>query len=88
VSSLNNSYNTDFGWTLDTGEVPGISVYLRDGSDIYQTYETNGRGVEILSSFAGYLDISPYGRQEEWEDSPDGWPQGSPYERNRRHDEY
>ena len=35
-----------------------------------------------------FLDLTPYGRQEEWEDSPEGWPQGAPYQWWRRHDEY
>lgn len=88
VSSFDSTFNDDFGWTRDDQEIPGVSVYLRLGEDVFQTYVTEGRGVEILSGFVGYLDVSPYGRQEAWEDSPPGWPQTPAHERNRRHDEY
>lgn len=88
VSSANNSYNRDWGWTDAEGEIPGISVYLRRAEQVFLTYTAQGRGVEILSGFAGYLDITPYGRQEQWEHSPAGWPQQPPHERNRRLDEY
>ena len=88
VSSFACSYNQDFGWTQPDGEVPGVSVYLRRKDDVFLTYSTTGRGVEPLSGLVGYLDISPYGRQEEWEDSPDGWPQLPAFTVGKRHDEY
>jgi predicted dithiol-disulfide oxidoreductase (DUF899 family) len=88
VSSLTCSYNQDFGWTQPDGEVPGVSVYLRQGDDVFLTYSTTGRGVEPLSGLVGYLDISPYGRQEEWEDSPARWPQLPAFTVGKRHDEY
>lgn len=88
VSSSDSTFNRDFGWTDDRGEIPGVSVYLRDGDHVYQSYSTTGRGVEPLSAFSGYLDITPYGRQEDWEDSPEGWPQEAPGTGLRRHDEY
>lgn len=88
VSSAASTFNRDFGWTQDTGEVPGISVFLRDGDRVFQTYSTTGRGVEPLSSLTGYLDLVPYGRQEDWEDSPPGWPQQAAHQRNRRKDQY
>lgn len=88
VSSYRNTYNRDWGWTDDDGEIPGVSVYLRCGDGVFLTYSTQGRGVEPLSGFAGYLDITPFGRQEDWEDSPVGWPQQPPFTRDRRHDEY
>ena len=53
VSSANNTYNQDFGWTRDGEELPGVSVYLRRGEEIFQTYVTEGRGVEPLSGLAG-----------------------------------
>lgn len=56
--------------------VPGrISCYLRRGDDIFLTYWTTARGDEVLSPSFGLLDMTAYGRREEWEDSPDGWPQ-------------
>ena len=87
-SSLNSDFNYDFGATTDDGEQHGVSVFLRDGDDIYQTYHTGARGVEYLGSHWTYLDLTPYGRQEEWEDSPQGWPQTPTYEWQKRHDEY
>ncbi|MEP1584867.1 MAG: DUF899 family protein, partial [Marinobacter sp.] len=44
--------------------------------------------VEYLGTLWTYLDLTPFGRQETWEDSPEGWPQTEPYVWNRRHDEY
>lgn len=87
-SSFESDFNYDFGVTTAEGERHGASVFLRDGDDIYRTYFTGARGVEYLGSFWTYLDLTPYGRQETWEDSPEGWPQTKPYEWNRRHDEY
>lgn len=54
---------------------------------ICRTYYTDRRGVEHLGSHWTYLDLTPYGRQEPWEDSPQGWPEGDMYW-TRRHDEY
>ncbi len=70
------------------GEYFGLSVFLRDGVDIYQTYYTGHRGMEQLGSNFSYLDLAPFGRQEAWEDSPAGWPQSAPYEWWRHHDRY
>jgi predicted dithiol-disulfide oxidoreductase (DUF899 family) len=70
------------------GESFGLSVFLRDGEQIYRTYFTSARGVEALGSVWSYLDLTPFGRQETWEDSPPGYPQTPPYEWWRRHDEY
>ncbi|MBN7771350.1 DUF899 domain-containing protein [Marinobacter daepoensis] len=87
-SSYGSDFNVDFGATTDHGERHGVSVFLRDGNDIYRTYYTGARGVEYLGSLWTYLDLTPFGRQETWEDSPEGWPQTEPYVWNRRHDEY
>jgi predicted dithiol-disulfide oxidoreductase (DUF899 family) len=88
VSSADNSFNVDFGLTTDEGEMHGLSVFLRDGEDIFRTYFTSRRGSEALGNVWGFLDATPFGRQEEWEDSPRGWPQTAPYQWWRRHDEY
>ena len=88
VSSANNTFNTDLGITTADEEWHGLSVFLRDGSDIFRTYFTSQRGVEALGSVWSFLDTTPYGRQESWEDSPTGWPQTPPYQWWRRHDEY
>jgi predicted dithiol-disulfide oxidoreductase (DUF899 family) len=87
-SSFGSDFNYDFGVTTGEGETFGLSVFLRDGDKIYQTYFTNRRGVEYLGSSFSYFDLAPYGRQEEWEDSPEGWPQGPLYEWWRHHDRY
>lgn len=68
-----SAFNADMG--IDTDYDFGISVLLRDDNgNIYRSYFTNGRGVEP-SGFRSLLDMTPYGRQEDWEDSPPGWPQ-------------
>ncbi|HEV3409033.1 MAG TPA: DUF899 domain-containing protein [Chthoniobacterales bacterium] len=87
-SSFGSDFNYDFGVTTNEGEDFGLSVFLRDGDKIYQTYFTNRRGVEYLGSSFSYFDLVPYGRQEVWEDSPEGWPQGPLYEWWRHHDRY
>ena len=65
-----------------------LDVFLRDGDDVYRTYMIDGRGTEKLGSVWSFLDITPFGRQEAWEESPAGTPQGDPYVWWRRHDEY
>lgn len=87
-SSFGSDFNADFGLTTDEGETFGLSVFLRDGKSVFRTYHTNGRGVEALGSTWTFLDLTPLGRQETWEDSPKGWPQTPPYVWWRRHDEY
>jgi predicted dithiol-disulfide oxidoreductase (DUF899 family) len=87
-SSSGNDFNVDFGLTTDEGETFGLSVFLRDDDRVYRSYFTAGRGVEMLGTPWSFLDLTPYGRQEEWEDSPKGWPQTPPYTWWRRHDEY
>ncbi len=87
-SSFGSDFNSDFGVTTDEGETFGLSVFLRDGDRVFRTYYTDGRGVEALGSNWTFLDLTPLGRQEDWEDSPEGYPQTPPYEWWRRHDEY
>ncbi|GLW05791.1 hypothetical protein Misp01_09210 [Microtetraspora sp. NBRC 13810] len=74
----------------DCGANPGfgLSVFLRDGDDVFRTYYTTSRGVDRLRLDFNLLDLTPYGRQETWEDSPAGWPQTPAYEWWRLHDEY
>lgn len=52
-----------------------LVCYLRRGSDVFETYWTTGRGVETMDNSYRLLDLTVYGRQEDWEDSPAGWPQ-------------
>jgi predicted dithiol-disulfide oxidoreductase (DUF899 family) len=82
------AYRDFMGWTMpwystaDTGNaLPAIRdggdlrCYLRVGGDVFQTYETTARGIEVMLPTLRLLDLTPYGRQETWEDSPAGWPQ-------------
>ncbi|MFI8481865.1 DUF899 domain-containing protein [Pseudomonas sp. NPDC078700] len=87
-SSYESEFNYDFEATTQDGERHGASVFIREGETIYRTYYTGARGVEYLGSLWSYLDLTPFGRQETWEKSPEGWPQTEPYGWNRRHDEY
>ena len=87
-SSEHNDFNADLGLTTDRGETFGLSVFFRDGDRIFRSYFTTERGVETLGPPWTFLDLTPLGRQEEWEDSPKGWPQTPPYAWWRRHDEY
>jgi len=72
---------TSFGADVDAapGEGFGVNVFLRDGDTVYRTWHTNGRGTEQLGHLFGLLDVLPWGRQEEWLDSPDGWPSRPTY---------
>lgn len=96
-SSHGTDFNPDFGVGPETpqpdayqdGESFGMSVFLRDDpGTVYHTYFTDRRGVEYLGSSFSYLDLTPLGRQESWEDSPEGRPQTQPYTWWRLHDEY
>jgi predicted dithiol-disulfide oxidoreductase (DUF899 family) len=87
-SSADSDFNRDFGVSTDRGETFGLSVFVRDADRVLRTYFTDQRGVEALGSVWTFLDLTPLGRQEQWEDSPDGSPQEPPYQWWRRHDEY
>jgi predicted dithiol-disulfide oxidoreductase (DUF899 family) len=87
-SSGDTTFNEDFHATVDGEEHHGISVFLRDGDRIFHTWQTFNRGVEPMLGIFQLLDRTPYGRQETWEDSPEGWPQTEPYSWWRHHDRY
>jgi predicted dithiol-disulfide oxidoreductase (DUF899 family) len=87
-SSAGSDLNVDMYATTEDGETHLLSVFGREGDEIYRTYFTRARGVEALGPVWSFLDLTPFGRQESWEDSPIGYPQGPPYEWWRRHDEY
>ena len=78
----------DFDADHDVAEWHGTNVFLRDGDEVYRTYFIDARGDEALGSTWSFLDITPYGRQEEWEDSPEHWPQTPPYTWGGWHDKY
>jgi predicted dithiol-disulfide oxidoreductase (DUF899 family) len=95
VSSQGSDFNYDFHATIDpavakpeynyrpqldyTGEQHGHSVFFRDGHDLFHTTSIFARGTEGTSEAYGLLDLTPYGRQEDFEDSPEGWPQRPTY---------
>lgn len=63
----------------DEGEGPGMSVFFRIGDEVYHTYSVYARGLEPITDSYDFLDLTPYGRQEDFEDSPAGWPQSPTY---------
>lgn len=75
--------DSDFGADVDAPKDGGFAynVFLRDGDDVYRTWHTTGRGAEQLQLTFGLVDILPWGRQEEWQDVPEGWPQDDAYVR-------
>jgi predicted dithiol-disulfide oxidoreductase (DUF899 family) len=77
VSSHGTTFAADCGCATTGGFM--LSVFLRDGDDVYRTYSTTARGVDRLLFVNNILDLAPYGRQEDWEDSPAGWPQHPTY---------
>jgi predicted dithiol-disulfide oxidoreductase (DUF899 family) len=66
-SSYGSDFNYDFDATDENGEKSGLSVFLRDGKQILHSYSTTGRGVDILLGNYNFLDMTPLGRQEDWE---------------------
>lgn len=81
------AYREFMGWTMpwystaDTGDaLPAtrrggdLRCYLRAGRDVFQTWETTARGIEAMLPTLRLLDLTPFGRQESWEDAPAGWP--------------
>jgi predicted dithiol-disulfide oxidoreductase (DUF899 family) len=80
-----SSSESSFAADVDAppGEGFGVNVFLRvadpAGDKVYRTWHTNGRGTEQLSYTFALVDILPWGRQEEWQDSPDGWPKAPTY---------
>ncbi|SDF26742.1 DUF899 family protein [Pseudonocardia oroxyli] len=76
-STAGSAFGADVGAGPKEGF--GVNVFLRDGDRVYRTWHTNGRGVEQLGHLFALVDVLPYGRREEWQDSPEGWPQGPAY---------
>ena len=82
--TITDSFDKDFG----VDEWHGTNAFYRDGDRIFRTYFINNRGDEAMGSLWSYLDLTALGRQEEWEDSPEGYPQSAPYQWWNWHDEY
>ncbi len=81
--TITDSFDKDFG----VNEWHGTNSFIRDGNKVFRTYFINDRGDEQMGNTWNYLDITALGRQEEWEDSPKGYPQTPPYEWWIWHDE-
>jgi len=82
--TITDSFDDDFG----VREWHGHNVFFRDGNKVFRTYFVNNRADEALGTVWSYLDITPLGRQETWEDSPEGYPQSPPYKWWNWHDNY
>jgi predicted dithiol-disulfide oxidoreductase (DUF899 family) len=82
--TITDSFDTDFG----VNEWHGTNAFIHDGGKVFRTYFVNNRGDEQMGNTWNYLDITALGRQEEWEDSPKGYPQTPPYNWWNWHDEY
>jgi predicted dithiol-disulfide oxidoreductase (DUF899 family) len=82
--TLTDDFDADFG----VDEWHGHNAFIRDGDRIFRTYFIDSRGDEALGSTWSYLDMTALGRQEEWEDSPQGYPQTPPYQWWNYHDAY
>jgi predicted dithiol-disulfide oxidoreductase (DUF899 family) len=76
----------DFGKDFDVNEWHGTNAFIREGDRVFRTYFISNRGDEQMGSTWNYLDITALGRQETWEDSPEGYPQSLPYQWWNYHD--
>lgn len=81
--SITDDFDADFG----VDEWHGTNAFIRDGDRVFRTYFVDARGDEAMGSTWSYLDITALGRQEDWEDSPEGWPRSPPYQWWIWHDE-
>ena len=82
--TITDSFDADFG----VDEWHGHNVFFRDGERVFRTYFINSRGDEAMGTTWSYLDATPLGRQEIWEDLPEGYPQTPPYKWWNWHDNY
>ena len=82
--TITDDFDKDFG----VDEWHGHNAFIRDGDKVVRTYFINSRGDEPMGTTWSYLDMTALGRQEEWEDSPQGYPQTATYEWWNWHDEY
>jgi predicted dithiol-disulfide oxidoreductase (DUF899 family) len=82
--TITDDFHKDFGCE----DYHGTNAFIRDGDRVFRTYFINGRGDEVFVNTWNFLDMTALGRQEDWEDSPEGYPQSQPYEWWNWHDEY
>src|SRR5919197_4789987 len=72
--TITDDFDKDFG----VDEWHGTNAFLREGDRVFRTYFINARGDEPMGTTWSYLDMTALGRQEEWENSPEGYPQTPP----------
>ncbi len=82
--TITDSFDKDFG----VAEWHGTNAFIRNGDQVFRTYFIDARGDEQMGNTWNYLDITALGRQEKWEDSPEGYPQTEPYNWWKWHDSY
>ncbi len=82
--TLTDTFDVDFG----VDQWHGHNIFFRDGDKAFRTYFINNRGDEAIGTVWSFLDLTPLGRQETWEDSPEGYPQTPPYRWWNWHDNY
>ena len=82
--TITDGFDVDFG----VDEWHGHNAFIRDGEKIFRTYLINSRGDEAMGTVWSYLDMTALGRQEEGEDSPEGYPQDRRYKWWNWHDSY
>jgi predicted dithiol-disulfide oxidoreductase (DUF899 family) len=82
--TMTDSFDLDFG----VDQWHGHNAFFRDGNKLFRTYFINNRGDEAMGTTWSYLDMTVLGRQESWEDSPEGYPQTPPYKWWNWHDNY
>jgi predicted dithiol-disulfide oxidoreductase (DUF899 family) len=82
--TITDNFDKDFG----VDKWHGTTAFIRDGDRVFRTYFINGRGDEVFVNTWNYLDMTALGRQEDWEDSPEGYPRSAPYEWWSWHDTY
>ena len=82
--TVTSDFDADFG----VDEWHGTNAFIREGDGVFRTYFIDARGDEAMGSTWSYLDMTALGRQEQWEDSPEGYPQTRPYKWWNWHDSY
>jgi predicted dithiol-disulfide oxidoreductase (DUF899 family) len=82
--TVTDDFDADFG----VDEWHGTNAFIREGDQVFRTYFVNSRGDEAMGTTWSFLDITALGRQEEWENSPEGYPQTPPYQWWNYHDAY
>jgi predicted dithiol-disulfide oxidoreductase (DUF899 family) len=82
--TITDSFDRDFG----VDQWYGYNAFIRDDDRVFRTYFITGRAAETVGTTYGYLDMTAFGRQEKWEDSPEGYPQDPPHSWLNWHDNY